>query len=207
MTDALLDTEPRLKAATHESGHCLALLRCGRPIGPVTIVQGKRWSGTTHYSPLRVPEGAWSRLDPSLPVPCWPGQVRRKFDVTAICAAAGDAAEKLMWWPVQGDARRPPSAVEVAADIITEPSRREELVLVAARADVKGRTDGEIIAFLGESLYPDAVATAVAWMAWVREEAELIIAQGADRVERLSAVLVDRGSMSGKAVRAVLLQS
>jgi hypothetical protein len=200
-------TDELLKAATHEAGHCLALLRSGRRLGPVTVKQGARWSGSTHYSVVPVERGAWTRLDPTMPVACWPGPVRRKFDVTAVCAAAGDAAERLLWWPGQGDARRLPSAVEAAGDIIiTEPSRREELIIAAARADTKGRTDGEILAFLAESLYPDAAGVAVSWLAWVRESAELIIAQGSQRVQRLAAVLSDRGTMSGKAVRAVLTE-
>jgi hypothetical protein len=194
-----------LRIARHEASHAWAGLRTGRKVGPVTVRAGRRWAGGAHYGPVRVDGRAWARLDASRPVACWPGPIRRRFDIDAICAAAGAAGEELLSWAVEDPpSRRPEPAVDVAIELIAEPSRREELRLAAQRSNAGGHTDAEKVAMLAEALYPDGARQATAWVGWVHAEAAALVAEGAVRIERLALVLDDRGSLSGRAVREVL---
>lgn len=195
---------PDLLVAIHEAGHAYVAWRCGRACGPVTVRPGPKWAGMAHSGPVTVPSGAWARLDATRPVPLWPAAIRRKFDVLAMTTAAGEAAELALWWP--GRTRRGGGALTEAGEIAASlpPSRTEEIRMAASRADTAGRTDPETLAFLAGALWPDDSDLRISWIAYIAAEARHMVAAGADQVERLASALAERGSLSGRAIRAIL---
>lgn len=195
----------RHRVAVHESGHCYVAAVLGRRITAVTVTPGKRWGGTAHYSPGRTPgDRAWARLDPSQPLTLWPAAVRRSFETRALVAIAGDAAEHLLCWPTRSEPGRVPDPLAEQAADAAPLTDRQRLKLAAAEADMQGRTDLEQLEFLGQALYPDDFHARVTWWHWIDAEARAIVTAGADRIERLAAVLSDRGRLSGQAVREIL---
>lgn len=194
--------------AIHESGHAYAAWRCGRACGPVTIRPGRRWAGLAYAGPVTIDRRAWARLDASLPYPLWPAAVRRKCDVLALTWAAGEAAEEVLYY-MPGRSRRGGGVLAQAAELAAAmpPSRADEVRLAVGRADTTGQSDGERLAALVRAMWPDEAAELrVQWLAYVGAEARHMIAAGAGTVERLASVLAERGTLSGRAVRAILAE-
>ncbi|BCB79140.1 hypothetical protein GCM10022251_19650 [Phytohabitans flavus] len=192
------------RVALHESGHAVVAWRLGRTPKGISCVPGRRWAGTAHFGLPQVRGREWDRLDPSRPLTCWPAAVRRSFESRALTAAAGDAAEALLWWPAQGTHVRTPEPLAARIADTFPVGEAERVRFAAAAVDTDGLTDVEQLHRLALALYPDADGPRQAWLSWVDAEAKAIVAAGAERVERLAAVVQDRGRLSGRAVRDIL---
>lgn len=197
--------DERRRVALHESGHAYVAWALGRTVTGVTVVPGRRWGGTTHYgapSPTRGRD--WDRLDPTVSVVLWPAAVRRSIEVRALGAAAGVAAEDVLWWPTRHGPVRTPEPLAERVAYAAPLTGAQRLRLAAWEDTARGLTDDEQLERLGAAMYPEDLPARVAWLRWVAAEARSIVTGGAERIERLAEVLADRGRLSGKAVRAVL---
>ncbi len=198
------------RISIHESAHSFMAWRCGRPVGPVTVKPGKRWGGTSHYGRPVIHSRELDRVTALRPVPRWPAVLRRKIEIQALISAAGEAAEHILWLPAALAAgtgsRAGDTVAEQASDLAAAnpPTPREERLLAAEQASVGGMTDAERLASWSLVLYLDGGEAASAWRAWITAEARQVITAGPAPLLRLAAVLEERGSLSGKAVRAVL---
>lgn len=192
------------RTALHEAGHSYAAWRLGRRLGPVTVRAGRRWAGTSHYHAPTITGRDIDRIDPAAPYPLWPATVRRKVDTIALVAAAGEAAEYVLHWPVNGSIRRGQPLTEQAAEqAALQPTQAEELRLALARADTAGPTDAERLASLAAAAHGEQGAR-LAWLHYINAEARSLIAGGAEDVLRLAQALEHNGSLSGRAARTIL---
>lgn len=193
--------------AVHESGHALVAWRLGWRVRGITCVPGRRWAGSMHYGRPAVRGRDWARLDVCIntdrPVMLWPAAVRRDVEVRACVAAAGDVATRLLFWATDTPGR-PPEPAYVALNTPSSPAVRDLARLVAGESRSDGDTDLELLDGLSRAVYPADLDTRIAWLRWIDATACELVAAGAGRVERLAAVAVDKGRLSGSAVRTIL---
>lgn len=193
------------QTAVHEAGHTFMAWRLRRPLGPVTVVPGLRWAGTSHFGAPRLTTREHEHIDLNEPYLLWPAAARRKVDTIAMVWAAGYEAEYALYRPAP--ARRVGDTLtELAAGVAARkpPTRAEERLLALARADTANPTDEEHLAALMDLVHPDDPATGSAWLNHITAQARALAVAGAPAVLRLAAELADHGSLSGRAARAIL---